>query len=52
MSMWYDEYVGDRNKGPRRTTGRTVGDDFYIQIRDDGSWDEETVEETTEETGR
>lgn len=32
--------------------GELLGDNFDIQMRDDGYWDEETVEETVEEVGR
>lgn len=42
--------IGTKDQeGPR---GEQLGDDFDIQMRDDGYWDEEMVEETIEETGR
>lgn len=44
--------LGIGTKDQEGPWGEQLGDDFDIQMRDDGSWDEETVEETTEETGR
>ena len=42
--------IGTKDQeGPR---GEQLGDNFDIQVRDDGYGDEETVEETIEETGR